>query len=65
MTSLTIDCDQCVMQGTDACEDCVVTFLIERDPNSALVIDADEARAVRLLGRVGLVPGLRHERRTG
>jgi hypothetical protein len=53
------------MQGTDACEDCVVTFLIERDPDSALVINADEARAVRLLGRVGLVPGLRHERRTG
>jgi hypothetical protein len=65
MTSLTIDCDQCVMQGTDACEDCVVTFLIERDPDSAVVIDADEARAVRLLGRAGLVPGLRHERRTG
>ena len=65
MTCLTIDCDQCVMQGTDACEDCVVTFLIERDPDSALVINADEARAVRLLGRVGLVPGLRHERRTG
>jgi hypothetical protein len=65
MTSLFIDCDECVMQGTDACEDCVVTFLIDRDPDAAVVIDAAEARAVRLLGRAGLVPALRHERRTG
>jgi hypothetical protein len=65
MRSFTIDCDECVMQGTGACEDCVVTFLIERDPAAAVVIDAAEARAVRLLGRAGLVPTLRHERRTG
>jgi hypothetical protein len=29
------------------------------------VVDADEARAVRLLAQGGLVPTLRHERRTG
>jgi hypothetical protein len=65
MTTLTIDCDECVMQGTDTCEDCVVTFLLDRDPDEAVVIDAAEARVVRLLAGAGLVPGLRHQRPTG
>ena len=65
MTTLTIDCDECVMQGTDTCDDCVVTFLLDRDPDAAVLIDADEARAVRMLSRAGLVPQLRHQRRTG
>jgi hypothetical protein len=60
-TSLTIDCDECVMQGTDACRDCVVTFLCD-DSASGLVIDASEARAVRMLAQAGLAPQLRHRR---
>jgi hypothetical protein len=71
--SLVISCDECVMQHSDACDDCVVTFLLDRDPEDgvgddhahAIVIDADEARAVRLLSRAGLAPDLRHSRRTG
>ena len=55
-----IDCDECVMQHTAACADCVVTFIVERVPGDALVIDAQEERAVRLLARAGMVPGLRH-----
>jgi hypothetical protein len=58
--SLTIDCDTCVMQETDACEDCVVSFVVNREPGTALVIDVEEARAVRLFAGAGLVPGLRH-----
>jgi hypothetical protein len=58
--ALTIDCDACVMQGTDACDDCVVSFVVNREPGEALVIDVEEARAVRLLSGAGLVPGLRH-----
>jgi hypothetical protein len=57
---LTIDCDTCVMQDTDACEDCVVSFVVNREPGTALVIDVEEARAVRLFAGAGLVPGLRH-----
>ncbi|HEX9506003.1 MAG TPA: hypothetical protein VGA62_08350 [Acidimicrobiia bacterium] len=57
---LTIDCDDCVMQRTTACDDCVVTFVVNREPGEALVIDAAEERAVRLLARAGLVPHLRH-----
>jgi hypothetical protein len=62
---LTIACDDCTMQGTTACDDCVVTFICGRDPDEAVIIDAAEARAVRLLADAGLVPALRHRRRTG
>ena len=62
---LTIDCDDCRFQGTDACEDCVVSFICGREPDDALIIDAAEARAVRLLAGAGLIPDLRHEKRHG
>ena len=42
---LTIDCDHCALQATDACSDCVVSFLLDREPDDAVVIDADDARA--------------------
>ena len=60
-----ISCDECVMQHTDACDDCVVTFICNREPDEAVIIDAAEARAVRMLGEAGLVPRLRQVRRTG
>lgn len=61
MATLTIDCDVCTMQGTDVCRDCVVTFICDRAPEDAVVFDAAEERALRLLGRGGLLPPLRHE----
>jgi hypothetical protein len=60
----TISCDDCVMRDTSACDDCVVTFIVGREPGDAVVVDVEEERAVRLLAGVGLVPGLRHARRT-
>ena len=67
---LTISCDDCSMRRTTACNECVVTFLldgetgdhavdhpVEHDP---LVLDLDQARVVRLLGRAGLVPDLKY-----
>lgn len=62
---LTIDCDECELQNTTACEDCVVTFLCDRPASTAVVIDVAEARAVRMMAAAGLVPELRHHRRTG
>ena len=59
-TMLTIDCDECVMRHTAACDDCVVSFVVNREPGEALVIDVDEERAVRMLASAGLVPRLRH-----
>ena len=56
-----IDCDDCRMQQTEACADCVVSFIVGREPGDAVIIDVAEARAVRLRARAGLVPDLRHE----
>lgn len=61
--SFTIDCDTCVMQHTDACGDCVVTFICSREPGDALVVDLNEYRALELLAESGLVPELRHRDR--
>ena len=62
MTSLNISCDDCSMQNTAACEGCVVSFICDREPDDAIIIDVAEERAIRLLGRSGLVPPLRHHR---
>jgi hypothetical protein len=62
---LTIDCDCCALRNTAACDDCVVSFLLEREPDDAVVIDADEARAMRMLERAGLVPTLRFSTQAG
>lgn len=61
--TLTISCDDCVLEGTSACDDCIVSFLLDHEPHDAVVIDAAEARAMRLFEGAGLVPTLRHERR--
>lgn len=62
---LTIDCGTCELHHTSACGDCVVSFVCDRPFDGAVVIEAAEARAIRLLGTGGLVPQLRHRRRTG
>ena len=58
--TICIDCDDCRLQGSAACEDCLVTFVLGREPDDAVVVDADEARALRMLSRAGLVPELRY-----
>ncbi len=62
---VTIDCATCELRDTTACSDCVVSFVCDRAAGEAVVIDVAEARAIRLLSRGGLVPELRHRRRTG
>ena len=51
-----IDCDQCAMQNTSACDDCVVTCLLDEGP-----IDLSDTvkEAINNLAGVGLVPHLR------
>ena len=63
--SLTIDCDDCVMQHTEACADCVVSFICSREPGDAVIVDVGEYRALKMLSDSGLVPELRHRRRIG
>jgi hypothetical protein len=57
---LTIDCDDCCMKGTSACDDCVVTFICSREPDQAVIFDVAEERAVRMVIKSGMVPRLRH-----
>ena len=64
-SALRISCDECAMEGTSACADCVVTFLCCRAPDDAVVIDVGLARALRLLEQGGLAPALRHRRQAG
>lgn len=63
LTGMLISCDDCRMQGTDACKDCVVTYLLER-PEGAVVFDADQERAIREMARAGLLPEVRWQRRS-
>ena len=66
MNVRTLDCADCVMAHTDACDDCVVSFILRREPGDAVVIDAEEERALRSLQGGGLVPEIRHHpRRVG
>jgi len=58
--TISISCDDCELQHTDACADCLVTFVLGREPHDAVVVDVAEARTIRELGRAGLVAELRH-----
>jgi hypothetical protein len=61
MNGFTIDCDECSQQHTTRCDDCVVTFICNRDEDDAVVLNIDELRTVKMLQNSGLVPELRHE----
>lgn len=58
--AISVSCGDCVMQNTDHCSGCLVTFLCSREPDDAVIINAAEERAVRLLAKAGLVPEIKH-----
>jgi hypothetical protein len=60
MVHFTISCDSCVMDGTAACADCVVTHLLAPARRERVAFTDDELRAVQLLAAAGLVPTLKH-----
>jgi hypothetical protein len=53
-----IDCNQCAMQDTVACRDCVVSHLLS-DIAGPIEVDDEQAEALDVLAEHGLVPGLR------
>lgn len=59
--SITIDCDTCIMKDTDACHDCLVTYMCDRPEEQAVVVNLADFRAMKALAQAGLVPDLRHE----
>ena len=71
-TTLHVDCDRCVMQHTTACDDCLVSVVLQmtdevtpaafsRIPLSVQPMEFDEAEAsaIHALAEAGLVPRLR------
>ena len=62
---ITIECDRCTRQDTSACRGCLVSFVLDREPGDAVIFDADEARALRVLADAGLVPESRFEADAG
>ena len=60
-----IDCDACVAQFTDACDDCLVSYLVGHETGTPVVLDQDEQTAVGLLVDGGLVPPSRFASRNG
>lgn len=58
-----IDCNDCRMQDTAACEDCVVTFVLH-EADQPVSIDREHAEVLELLAEEGMVPGLRLVRRS-
>jgi hypothetical protein len=62
--TLSIECEACVMRHSDHCRDCIVSVLVEPSPRrGALVVDADEERALRELAASGLIPEIRMRRK--
>lgn len=59
-----IDCNECTMQHTLVCRDCVVGHLLY-DLVSPIELDEDRAEALDVLADAGLVPRLRLMKRTG
>jgi hypothetical protein len=56
---VTIDCDECVMQGTSACTDCIVPVLLDLAPQAPIQLGEDEQTALEHLAEAGLVSPLR------
>lgn len=56
--SMLIDCDDCVMQHTDTCDDCVVTALLHITEHPVRLAEA-ESEALGNLAEAGLVAPLR------
>jgi hypothetical protein len=53
-----ISCDECQMQGTHACDDCLVTALLH-PPEGAVEIPDELGSSIGALSGEGLVPVLR------
>ncbi len=59
--SMTIDCGTCSRQDTSTCDDCVVSFIVNREPEEAVVINVAEFSALKRLQSAGMVPDLLHD----
>lgn len=62
--ALVIDCSACPQRvGSVECDDCLVSFIIDR-ADEAVVFDVAEERALRALSSGGLLPPARFKTQT-
>ncbi|MBA4810294.1 MAG: hypothetical protein ACJZ2H_02535 [Acidimicrobiales bacterium] len=57
---ISVDCELCPFIDTEACADCLVTFICDREPRSAVVISLEEWRSMKSMTKAGLLPELRN-----
>ena len=57
---ISIDCELCPLANYSCCDDCLVTFICDRDPEAAVIISLDEWRSMKTMAKVGLLPELRN-----
>jgi hypothetical protein len=62
---MVISCSDCAMQHTAACEGCIVTHVLDRAPDDAVVFDLATERAIRLLATAGMIPSSRFRSASG
>ena len=55
---LSISCHECVRRATPDCADCLVTFVLDDEPDT-LEMTADDVAVVKLFTAEGLVPTLK------
>lgn len=61
---LVIECERCATGDEEHREDCLVSFIVDREPG-AIVFDVAQERALRSLRDGGLLPGVNIDARTG
>lgn len=59
-----IDCNECEMYQTQACNDCFVMAILNRK-DEPLVLDAEGQEAMSSLQEAGLAPLLKFKRKAG
>jgi hypothetical protein len=56
---LSISCHECVRRGTPDCADCLVTFVLDDEPE-VLVMSGRDAEVISLFTAEGLLPPLKY-----
>ncbi len=69
-TAFRVSCDDCSLQASSACDDCIVSFLcagdalpVDRASVGGVDVSDREAATLSLFRDAGMAPGLRHRRR--
>lgn len=56
---LSISCHECVRRGTPDCADCLVTFVLDDEPE-VLVMSERDAEVIQMFTAEGLLPPLKY-----